>query len=108
MVIMVQKRVSLTDDQAQWINDNHVDLTRLVQDELDKRITSNSPHNTLQTTVKNVRVFFMVSMLGFATFMFALLAPPVAGADPTMAAVLAVMGGVVAAYGTIQTIRWGG
>jgi len=34
----VRKNISITEDQARWVKDNHINLSRFVQDKLDKEI----------------------------------------------------------------------
>lgn len=104
--MVVRRRVCITEDQEKWLNDNHIELSPIVQEEIDQRMSIN-PGQAHKAT-RNVGVFFIVAVLGFVAFMFALLAPPVAGADPIVSMVLAILGGVTATYGIIQMTRWGG
>jgi post-segregation antitoxin (ccd killing protein) len=35
---MIHKTISVTEEQAQWIKDNHLNLSRFVQDKLNEEI----------------------------------------------------------------------
>ena len=96
----IRKTISITPEQIQWVDKHHISLSKIAQDELNQQMGANNPKGIKRGDVeKSIRVFFMVLVLGMSTLLLGLLAPPIAGSNPIIAALVAVIGAAVIVYG---------
>lgn len=96
----IRKTISVTPDQIQWVEEHHISLSKIVQDELGRQMGENNPKGIRRSDVeKSIRVFFTILVLGMAALLLGLMAPTIASAEPVVSGLVAVVGTAVIVYG---------
>lgn len=96
----IRKTISVTPEQIQWVDEHHISLSRIVQDELGRQMGANNPQGIRRGyVVKSIRLHFWVLILGMTALLFGLMAPTVASAEPVVSGLVAVVGTAVIVYG---------
>lgn len=110
---VVRKTISINEEQERWLKDNNISLSQLVQSEIEARARTNP--GGIQTKMeptdprvirKNSIMSFQVTVLGIVALLFGLWAPSLAGVNPMLGALVAVVGGAVTFYGIRETRYW--
>ena len=96
----VRKTISITPEQERWIDEHHISLSAIVQQNLKRQMGENDPRGIRRADIeRSIRKFFTVLVLGMSALLLGLMAPTVAEAEPVISGLVAVVGAATIAYG---------